>query len=816
MRLRIFTEPQQGATYDQLLAVAQRTERLGFDAFFRSDHYQRIGEGAPGPGFDRRVDDARRDRPRDDADPARHARHAGDVPLPRAARDPGRAGRRDERRPRRARARRGLVRRRARRVRIPFPSTGDRFEMLEEQLAIVTGLWKTPVGEHVLVRGQAPLGRRLARAAEAGATAADRRSSWAAGARSARRASRRASPPSSTCRSRPSSYFREGCDHVRAACEAIGRDPATMKFTVATVVCVGRDEAEFRRRAIAIGQDPDQAARRRGAAARPTRSSNASTSSAARARRPCTSSTTRSTTRSPRADRRRRSCPKRREHARDASASACTPDCSTRRSPSCSRCGDGSRSSASTGSRSGTTSTRPTRSGDPHCLEAITAHTALAATTERVTCGSLVYSAGYRHPAVLANAMATLDQVARRPHRARPRRRLAAGRVRRVRHALRLARRAAAHARGVRPVRARPAHAGHARRSTASSSRCTDAQCEPKPVQARLPIWIGGGGEKVTLRIAAQYADGWNVPFIPPDVWAHKAGVLDAHCERLGRDPAEITKSVNVGHGVHRRGARGASSARWPNAVKPGVLSGSVQEMVDKVGAYVDAGADVGDPRAARAVRPRRPRALRGRGPARRCADAPDCEMPGPCRRAALRSAHPRVGEHRRAPPGAPEPPDERLPVLRRRPRGARSVRRALVRQPLARARARRRRSTSSPRKPPARPASPRSARARSCCSRPTTTSRSRRCRVAQVRKVVDLWAERTEALLARPEIEYVLVFENRGREVGATIDHPHGQIYGYPFVPPAPAREAAVARDARLRGLRGGRGRARDRARGS
>ncbi len=59
-----------------------------------------------------------------------------------------------------------------------------------------------------------------------------------------------------------------------------------------------------------------------------------------------------------------------------------------------------------------------------------------------------------------------------------------------------------------------------------------------------------------------------------------------------------------------------------------------------------------------------------------------------------------------------------------------------------------------------------------------------------QVRKVVDLWAERTEALLARPEIEYVLVFENRGREVGATIDHPHGQIYGYPFVPPAPASE--------------------------
>ncbi|HET8894861.1 MAG TPA: hypothetical protein VFM96_12265 [Gaiellaceae bacterium] len=63
-----------------------------------------------------------------------------------------------------------------------------------------------------------------------------------------------------------------------------------------------------------------------------------------------------------------------------------------------------------------------------------------------------------------------------------------------------------------------------------------------------------------------------------------------------------------------------------------------------------------------------------------------------------------------------------------------------------------------------------------------------------QARAVVDLWAERTVALLARPEIEYVLVFENNGGEVGATIGHPHGQIYAFPYVPPAPAKEAAVA----------------------
>lgn len=67
---------------------------------------------------------------------------------------------------------------------------------------------------------------------------------------------------------------------------------------------------------------------------------------------------------------------------------------------------------------------------------------------------------------------------------------------------------------------------------------------------------------------------------------------------------------------------------------------------------------------------------------------------------------------------------------------------------------------------------------------------------VKGVRAVIDLWADRTTELMARAEIEYVLVFENRGAEVGATIPHPHGQIYGFPAVPPLPAREAAVAEE--------------------
>jgi len=227
--------------------------------------------------------------------------------------------------------------------------------------------------------------------------------------------------------------------------------------------------------------------------------------------------------------------------------------------------------------------------GDPHCLEAIASHAALACGTSRVTCGSLVYSAGYRHPAVLANAMATLDQVADGRivlglgggwlqqeydaygmHYGSPgeRLRMLGEYIQCVRGLL---------------TQDKTTFAGE-------FFNLTDAQCEPKPVQARLPIWIGGGGERVTLRLAARHADGWNVPFIPPDEWARKAAVLDQHCADAGRDPSTIVKSVNVGMAFTDDELK-RQFGRMSDYVKPGVLSGTVQEMVDKVGGYVDAGA---------------------------------------------------------------------------------------------------------------------------------------------------------------------------------------------------------------------------------
>ena len=120
MELRVFTEPQQGATYDKLLRIAQVAEDLGFGAFFRSDHYLGMGtEGLPGPtdawttlaGLARETSTIR----------LGHADDLGDLPPPRAARDPGRAGRPDERWARRARHRCRVVRAGAHGVRHPVP-----------------------------------------------------------------------------------------------------------------------------------------------------------------------------------------------------------------------------------------------------------------------------------------------------------------------------------------------------------------------------------------------------------------------------------------------------------------------------------------------------------------------------------------------------------------------------------------------------------------------------------------------------------------------------------------------------------------------
>ena len=228
--------------------------------------------------------------------------------------------------------------------------------------------------------------------------------------------------------------------------------------------------------------------------------------------------------------------------------------------------------------------------GGAVCLEAVSAHAALACTTTRVRCGSLVYSIGYRHPAVLANAIATIDHLSG----GRADVGLGAGWSQveydaygipfpSVGTRLDILEEAVQCVRGLL----------HNDSTSFKGQWFTlqDARCEPRPVQERLPIWIGGGGERRTLAIAARYADGWNVPFVSPQDFARKRAVLQRHCEDAHRDPTEIRCSVNLGVATDEDDFA-AQFGNLREAVRPGVLLGSEAELVDRVNQYVEAGAD--------------------------------------------------------------------------------------------------------------------------------------------------------------------------------------------------------------------------------
>ncbi len=231
----------------------------------------------------------------------------------------------------------------------------------------------------------------------------------------------------------------------------------------------------------------------------------------------------------------------------------------------------------------------PLRSGY-HCLEALTTHTALALSTERVLCGSLVYCAGYRHPAVYANAMATLDQLSG----GRTVLGLGAGWHQGEYDAYgipfpSIGERMRILEESVQCVRLLLDE--EAADFTGTHFRLTDAHCEPKPVQARLPIWVGGGGEKTTLRITAQHADGWNLAFVTPDVFRHKNTVLDRHCDTVGRDGTEIVRTVNLALAWREEDlvTQFGTAAGYIGST---ALKGSTQEVVDRLGEYRDAGAE--------------------------------------------------------------------------------------------------------------------------------------------------------------------------------------------------------------------------------
>jgi F420-dependent oxidoreductase-like protein len=259
VRLRIFTEPQQGASYDELLAVARLTEELGFDAFFRSDHYLEIGNG-PRHGRPGSTDawltlaalgrETSRIRLGTLVTPVTF-RHPGPLAIEVAQADAMSGGRVE------LGLGAGWYDAEHRAYAIPFPSTRERLERLEEQLAIVTGLWATPDGDTFSYRGRH---YEVADSPALPKPVQRPRPPIVMGGWGTKTTPRLAAAYADEFNVPfpPVAAYRSACDHVRAACEAAGRDPESMRYSVASTVCVGADDAEFRARAAAIAHDPEQ------------------------------------------------------------------------------------------------------------------------------------------------------------------------------------------------------------------------------------------------------------------------------------------------------------------------------------------------------------------------------------------------------------------------------------------------------------------------------------------------------------------------------------------------------------------------------
>jgi F420-dependent oxidoreductase-like protein len=266
VKVRIFVEPQQGASYQQLLEVAQVTESRGFDALFRSDHFLTMGgDGRPGPtdawvtlaGLARETSRIRLGTLVTSAT----FRLPGVLAIEVAQVDAMSGGRVE------LGLGAGWYDGEHTAYGVPFPALGERFERLEEQFRIITGLWDTPEGEtfsfagtHYQLTDSPALPKPVQRphppviVGGGGPTRTPRLAATFAD---------EFNLPFSSLDDTEAQYGR-----VRAACEAQGRDPSTLTLSTAQVVCCGMDEAEVERRAAAIGRKPDEL-RAHGAAGTP-------------------------------------------------------------------------------------------------------------------------------------------------------------------------------------------------------------------------------------------------------------------------------------------------------------------------------------------------------------------------------------------------------------------------------------------------------------------------------------------------------------------------------------------------------------------
>ncbi|WP_369054763.1 LLM class F420-dependent oxidoreductase [Kineococcus terrestris] len=256
MDFRIFTEPQQGATYETLRRVAVAAEDAGYDGFFRSDHYLAMGsEGLPGPTdawttLAALARDTRRVRLGTLVSSATF-RHPGVLAVQVAQVDEMSGGRVE------LGLGTGWYEEEHRAYGIPFPPLRERFDRLAEQLEVVTGMWATPAGstfdftgEHYRLEGSPALPKPVQERVPVIVGGAGKRRTPALTARHATEYNAAFAGVEDAA----AAYER-----VRAACAETGRDAGELTFSIALPVCAGRDDAEVARRAAAIGRTPEQA-----------------------------------------------------------------------------------------------------------------------------------------------------------------------------------------------------------------------------------------------------------------------------------------------------------------------------------------------------------------------------------------------------------------------------------------------------------------------------------------------------------------------------------------------------------------------------
>jgi alkanesulfonate monooxygenase SsuD/methylene tetrahydromethanopterin reductase-like flavin-dependent oxidoreductase (luciferase family) len=233
-----------------------------------------------------------------------------------------------------------------------------------------------------------------------------------------------------------------------------------------------------------------------------------------------------------------------------------------------------------------------TGSGGAGSYDSVASHSALAMVTSRVRVGVLVYSVGYRRPAVLANAIATIDQLSG----GRAEASLGAGWAKTEYDSYglpfpELRERMDILAEGVECL----AGLLHNERFSFEGQhfQLHDASVGMRPVQEHVPVWVGGLGEKRVIPLAARVADGWDAPLGPTaDDFARKVGVLEREAAQVGRDPQSIRRSAHIAL-VRDDRERQARFGRDEDApVLGGVLFGSDDEVRDGIRAYEAAGAD--------------------------------------------------------------------------------------------------------------------------------------------------------------------------------------------------------------------------------